>query len=83
MNEDGFRNVKVVLRSPKGDDERAWTVEVDAYASLEDLIPDLLKELHLAGPPTDYDLRSEGSIAEPVLVLRLKDRSRVRLIREN
>lgn len=79
--EENFRSVKVVLRSPKGD-ERAWSVEVDTYAPLDSLLSDLVHELKLGGVPDDYELHSEGSIAEPVLVLKHKERSRVRVIRE-
>ena len=81
--EDDFRHVKVVLRSAKGD-ERAWSVQVDVHAPLESLIPDLLQELKLGGVPAEYELLNEGSIApEPVIVLKAKERSRVRVIREN
>jgi hypothetical protein len=80
--EDDFRPVRVVLRTAKGD-ERAWSVEVDSHAPLEGLLADLLQELKLVGGPADYELLSEGSIAEPVLVLKAKERSKVRVIREN
>jgi len=80
--DDEFRNVTVVLRSAN-EDERVWSVEVDAYTPYEDLIVDLLKELKISGVAEDYDLRAEGSIAEPLLVLKRKDRSRVRAIREH
>lgn len=79
--EEDFQNVKVILRSAKGD-ERAWSVEVDIHAPLEGLLPDLLQELKLGGGPAEYELLNEGSIAEPVLVLRHRERSRVRRIRE-
>jgi hypothetical protein len=79
--EENFRNVKVVLRSAKGD-ERAWSVEVDTYAPLDGLLPDLVRELKLAGTPDDYELQNEGSLAEPVLILKHKERSRVRRIRD-
>ena len=76
-----FTSVKVVLRSAKGDD-RAWSVEVDTHAPLEGLLPDLLQELNLGGAPEDYELLSEGTLAEPILVLKPKERTRVRVIRE-
>ena len=74
--EDEYRTVKVMLLDARGQ-SRAWNVEVDSTAKLESLIPDLVAELKL-GSPKDYELYNEGSIAEPVLVLKEKERRRVR-----
>jgi hypothetical protein len=71
-----FRDVKVVLRSANGN-QRAWMVEVDEKSSVDDLLPDLVQALQI-GEPDDYDLRWEGSIGDPVLVLSKKTRSRAR-----
>lgn len=79
--EENFRSVKVVLRSAKGD-ERAWNVEVDVYAPLDGLLPDLVQELNLEGVADEYELHNDGSIAEPVLILMRKERPRVRKIRQ-
>jgi hypothetical protein len=79
--EEDFQYVKVVLRSAKGPD-RQWTVEVDTHAPLDGLLADLVQELKLGGAADEYELQNEGSIAEPVLALRHKERTKVRLIRE-
>lgn len=62
-----FLDVLVVLRS-RGAAERRWRVEVGTRVPLRDLLPELIRELHL-GCASDYELAQEGTIAEPVLVL--------------
>src|SRR5260370_42664947 len=76
-----FKQVKVVLRHANGD-ERAWRAEVDASARIEDHLPHLVQALPIEGDATDYELRSEGSLDEPVLVLTAKPQAHVHIIEE-
>jgi hypothetical protein len=66
-----FLDVQVVLRS-RCTDERWWLVEADTRVPVRDLLPDLVRELRL-GCASHYELRWEGTLAEPVLVLALTD----------
>lgn len=70
-----FQDVKVVLRSSNG--SRAWMVQVDISSPLPELLPDLVQTLPIDGGPGDYDLKNEGSIEKPVLVLIDKNPGRV------
>ena len=70
-----FREIKVVHRSATGD--RAWIVNVDPTVPIADLIPELVETLPIEGAAEDFDVRAEGSIEDPVLVLADKSRRRV------
>lgn len=74
---DRFREVKVVLRSANGSQQHAWMVEVDASSPPEQLLPDLVETLPVQGEADDYELRIEGSLQDPILVLIAKARKRV------
>jgi hypothetical protein len=78
---DGFREVKVVLRSANGH-ERAWMVEVDPGSPLGDLLPDLVEALPIEGEADNYDLQSAGTLDDPVLILTEKPRRHVGRIRD-
>lgn len=68
MCRDGFWKVETVVRVP-GQAERRWIVEVDPDSLMEELKPDLVKALPIEQGAAKWDLRREGSIDEPVLVL--------------
>jgi hypothetical protein len=70
----GFLDVQVVLRSGCTV-ERCWRAEVDTSVPVRCLLPDLVRELQL-GSVSDYELGQEGTLAEPVLVLVRRTRSR-------
>jgi hypothetical protein len=72
-----FREVRVELRSANGSQQHAWIVEVDASAPPEQLLPDLVATLPVQGEEDDFELRIEGSLQKPVLVLVEKGRKRV------
>ena len=58
-------------------------VEIDTAVPLERvLLRELVEALSLEGEADDYELRSEGSLEQPVLVLVAKTRTRIRGIRE-
>jgi hypothetical protein len=76
-----FRELKVVLRSVNGD-ERAWMVEVDTGSRPEDLLPELVQALPIEGEPEEYELRNEGPLDEPILVLIAKPHRHVGRIRD-
>jgi hypothetical protein len=80
MATEGFREIKVVHRSREGD--RAWMVEVDPAVPLMRLAPELIDTLPIEGTPEDFDLRNEGSLDQPVLVLEAKSRRNVGRYRE-
>jgi hypothetical protein len=42
-------------------------VDVDPTVPIVDLIPELVETLPIEGSPEDFEVRSEGSIKEPVL----------------
>jgi len=71
-----LRKVRVEYRPAGGGKGTAWMVEIDPAAQLNDLLPELLPALNLTGSSDDYQLRSEGSINEPILVLT-DNRSRI------
>jgi len=70
-----------VLRRANGD-ERAWRAEVDGDTLLENLLPDLLQALPIDGEATDYELKQEGSLNTPILVLTVKPQKRVQVFEE-
>lgn len=76
-----FRELKVVLRATNGD-ERAWMVEVDTDASLERLLPELVQALPIEGDAEQYELGSEGPIAQPILILTAKPERHVGRVRD-
>lgn len=70
---ESFWNVKTIVRAADGT-ERAFEVEVDPECPLDALAADLIAALPIGGGVHDYDLRKEGSIGQPVLVLTAKGR---------
>lgn len=65
-----FRDVKVVYRAKSG--EQAWFVGVDPTAPLADVVPELIDALKIGGSAGDYDVRTEGTLDTPVIVLSPK-----------
>lgn len=66
-----FLDVQVVLRSGCTG-ERRWRVEADTSVPVRGLLPDLVRGLRL-GRVSDYEIGQEGTLVEPVLVLRRKN----------
>jgi hypothetical protein len=75
-----LREVKVVLRAPGN--ERAWMVEVNQEAAVDNLLPDLVEALPIEGTPEDYTLRWVGSLASPYLVIEPRRGRNVGRIRD-
>lgn len=74
-DDDGLDEVQVIHRVG-GVDRAAWMVKVDWSAKLSDLHPDLVRAL-LNDEPERFEMRIEGSLSEPVVVLQPSNKPRV------